>query len=500
MRAVMVMYDSLRLDMLPCYGGKEVELPNFKRLAEKTAIFDSSYVCSMPCMPARRELHTGRANFLHRSWGPIEPFDDSMPEILKNNGIYTRIVTDHNHYIEDGGASYVQRYNTWECNRGQEGDPWQGYAGEVGENIHAHPVADGTPAIYGRSLKRLRDNDMLNREAMKKEEDYPQAKTFAQGVEFLERNHDVDNWYLQIETFDPHEPFTVPDKYISRICDPDTVGDLDWPSYAPVTEPEEEIRSFRMHYLALLSFCDESLGKVLDEFDKYDLWKDTMLIVNTDHGFLLTEHGWWAKGSPYYQEIVHTPLFIWDPRLGVKGERRNAVVQTIDLAPTLLEYFGQEIPKDMIGRPLKDVIAADTPVREYAVFGNHGGTLYVTDGRYKLMLAVKENPPELYDYTLMPTHMRERFSVAEMQSAEYVEPFSFTKGCKLLKVHCPQITAGGAGQLQPGEEWLFDLVNDPKEECRINYPEVIARMKAGALAVLKENDAPEEIINRYNLV
>ena len=93
MKAVMVMYDSLRLDYLPCYGGKQLHLPNFERLAAHTAIFDNSYVCSMPCMPARRELHTGRANFLHRSWGPIEPFDDSMPELLKQNGVYARIGT-----------------------------------------------------------------------------------------------------------------------------------------------------------------------------------------------------------------------------------------------------------------------------------------------------------------------------------------------------------------------------------------------------------------------
>jgi arylsulfatase A-like enzyme len=64
-----------------------VKAPNFERLGEKTVTFDSSYVGSLPCMPARRELHTGRYNFLHRSWGTMEPFDDSMPEILKMNGI-----------------------------------------------------------------------------------------------------------------------------------------------------------------------------------------------------------------------------------------------------------------------------------------------------------------------------------------------------------------------------------------------------------------------------
>ena len=122
MKAVMVMYDSLRLDYLPCYGGKQLHLPNFERLAAHTAIFDNSYVCSMPCMPARRELHTGRPNFLHRSWGPLEPFDDSMPELLKQAGICTHLVSDHQHYWEDGGATYHTRYSSWECIRGQEGE------------------------------------------------------------------------------------------------------------------------------------------------------------------------------------------------------------------------------------------------------------------------------------------------------------------------------------------------------------------------------------------
>ncbi|MDO4547014.1 MAG: sulfatase-like hydrolase/transferase, partial [Clostridia bacterium] len=89
MKAIMLMFDSLNRHMLSAYGCDKYQTPNFKRLAEKTVTFDRFYVGSMPCMPARRELHTGRWNFLHRSWGPIEPWDDSMPEILKENGIYS---------------------------------------------------------------------------------------------------------------------------------------------------------------------------------------------------------------------------------------------------------------------------------------------------------------------------------------------------------------------------------------------------------------------------
>ena len=79
MKAIMLMFDSLNRAMLPPYGCQWTHAPNFWRLAEKTVTFDRSYAGSLPCMPARRELHTGRYNFLHRSWGPIEPCDDSMP-------------------------------------------------------------------------------------------------------------------------------------------------------------------------------------------------------------------------------------------------------------------------------------------------------------------------------------------------------------------------------------------------------------------------------------
>ncbi len=123
MKAIMIMYDSLNRHMLAPYGCEWTKTPNFERLAERCVTFDKCYVGSLPCMPARREIHTGRYNFLHRSWGPMEPYDDSMPEILKRNGIYSHLISDHYHYWEDGGCTYHNRYSSWENVRGQEGIP-----------------------------------------------------------------------------------------------------------------------------------------------------------------------------------------------------------------------------------------------------------------------------------------------------------------------------------------------------------------------------------------
>jgi arylsulfatase A-like enzyme len=108
MKAIMVMFDSLNRRCLPNYGCEWTHAPNFERLGQHAVTFDNCYVASMPCMPARRELHTGRYNFLHRSWGPLEPFDNSMPELLKQAGVYTHLVTDHQHYWEDGGLTLTQ--------------------------------------------------------------------------------------------------------------------------------------------------------------------------------------------------------------------------------------------------------------------------------------------------------------------------------------------------------------------------------------------------------
>ena len=168
---------------------------------------------------------------------------------------------------------------------------------------------------------------MVNREQIKEEADFPSVQCFARGLEFLETNLDADNWLLQIETFDPHEPFTAPERLKERFKTGWNGPIRDWPPYDRVTEKAEEADEMRANYNALLALCDELLGKVLDHFDANDLWKDTALIVSTDHGYLLGEHDFWAKNRMnIYQEIAHIPLFVHHPAhagRAVSEERRS---------------------------------------------------------------------------------------------------------------------------------------------------------------------------------
>ena len=486
MKAIMVMFDTLNRHMLSAYGCDWTHTPNFQRLAEKTVTFDKAFVGSMPCMPARRELHTGRHNFLHRSWGPLEPFDDSMPELLQEAGVYTHLVSDHQHYWEDGGATYHTRYNTWDFMRGQEGDPWIGQVAdpEIPDSLLPRP---------GRMWRQ----DWINRSVMPEEADQPQAKTFSGGLDFIRKNHQEEQWFLQLETFDPHEPFFSQEHYKDLYPHDYDGPHFDWPPYDRVEQNPEEVEHMRYEYAALLSMCDHYLGQVLDLMDELNLWDDTMLIVNTDHGFLLGEHDWWAKMvQPFYSEVSHMPLFIWDPRSKKENERRQQLVQTIDLPATLLDYFGLPLPEAMQGIPLGDVIAKNAPTREAAIFGIHGGHVNCTDGRYVYMRApvLLENKP-LYEYTLMPTHMRQRFDPEELQDIELSPPLSFSKGCPVMKI--------------PGRSWvryhefgnlLFDIEADPQQNNNLSDAAIEAQMTEHLIRVMQANDAPAEQFTRLGLV
>lgn len=488
MKAVMVMYDSLDRNFLSPYGCTWTHTPNFERLSEKATRFDNFYVGSMPCMPARRELHTGRYNFLHRSWGPLEPFDDSMPELLKQSGIYTHLATDHYHYWQDGGATYHSRYSSYEFSRGQEGDAWKA---EVKRPDLS--VLHDTTLMRRQFSSVLMEQDLINRKYMTCDAEMPQSQTFANGLAFLDKNHAEDNWFLTIETFDPHEPFFTQDEY-KKLYPHEYHGKLfDWPNYANVTEGEEALNHVRMEYAALVSMCDHKLGLVLDAFDRYELWKDTMLIVCTDHGFLLGEHEWWGKMAPLYNEVANTPFFLYDPRCACPKSCR-ALCQTVDIAPTLLEYFGLKIPKDMMGKPLSAAYRDGKKLRDYALYGEHGGAQCITDGRWTFFRAPVDRKKK-FEYTLMPTEMADRFRPKDFQHVQMVPPLSFTKGARVMRIR----RASAHSKPCAPFDLLFDLRSDPRQEHNLADYGKRAELASAMIGLMRDNDAPADAYARLGL-
>ena len=490
MKAIMVMFDSLNRHMLEPYGCDWVPTPNFQRLAQRTVTFDRSYVCSLPCMPARRDLHTGRPGFLHRTWGPLEPFDDSMPAILDENGIHSHLITDHYHYFRSGGANYHARYSSWEFHRGQEGDPWK-------PNLRPDFQIPETEHTRLGNDPRIR-RDFVNRSRMPTEAEHYQTKNFDAGIEFLDIHQDIDNWFLQIESFDPHEPYFSPQKY-KDLFPHDYDGPVcDWPRYGHVdfTDSRQLVDHLRHEYAALLAMCDHSLGRILDKMDEHDLWKDTMLIVNTDHGFLLGEHDYLAKNvMPLWRELSNTPLFLWDPRLGKEGTRCDALVQAIDWAPTVLDAFGIPPTEDMLGMPLQRAIENPETFREAAIFGYHGHFVNVTDGRYVYMRSGNRENTPLHTYTLAPWFGGDS-PIDLFREGEPVGPLPFTKGVSVMRYPGSNPNWGLSREFG---HLLYDLEADPWQQEPLQDAQVEKRMLGLMEREMERAHAPAEEYIRLGL-
>jgi len=495
MKTIFVLFDSLNRHLLGCYGGTRVPTPNFDRLAARSVVHDRHYAGSLPCMPARRDLLTGRLTFLHRSWGPLEPFDNAFPELLKTKDVHSHLVTDHYHYWEDGGATYHNRYSSFDFIRGQERDPWKAMVQppweRLKEKYHERQFSFGTTSRFG--------NYIVNREFIREEKEFPSVQCFAKGLEFLDLNRDADNWFLQIETFDPHEPFFAPERFKDQFRTTWNGPIRDWPRYDRVDELPEEANELRANYYAVFALCDFLLGQLLDYFDLHDLWKDTALIVSTDHGFLLGEHDFWAKNRMnMYEEIVHIPLFIHDPRAAKSG-RSGRLTQSIDIAPTFLDLFGIALPAEMEGRSL-----VRDGGREAVIFGYFGGAVNVTDGRYTYH-RFPENlrEQEIFQYTVMPTHLNRRFTPEELSTATLSSPFGWTKNVPLLKIpvteRSPMYSNYGPGALLESGTRLYDLLTDPGQAKPLHDSAIEARMIRLMRDLMVRNEAPPEAFSRLAL-
>ncbi|MDW4497201.1 sulfatase [Sulfitobacter sp. D35] len=501
MRTVFLMFDSLNRHMLGPYGGTTVPTPNFDRLAERAATFDRHYVGSMPCMPARRDILTGRLGFLHRSWGPVEPFDTCFTEeLMRQKGTYTHLATDHFHYWEDGGATYHNRYDSCDLIRGQEGDGWVGVANPDWADLKAR----FHEAQYSEAPRSYQRRHMVNRERIREEVEFPSHRTVQAGLDFITRNKDGDNWFLQIECFDPHEPFHAPDRFKDAFRSGWSGPARDWPPYDRPGVSEEENAELRANYMASMAHCDALLGEVLDAFDADDLWQDTALVVTTDHGYLLGEHDFWAKNRMnLYEEIAHIPLFFHDPAHPRPGARIDALTQTPDLCTTFMDIFDGTPSPQMKGLSLRAMLEG-APGHEAVLFGYFGGAVNVTDGRYTYFRYPSDlRSQEIYQYTLMPTHIFDFFADAELEQAELVPPMSFSRNMPLLRVPVHESAAMyrtyGPGCLMEDTTVLFDVAADPAQASPLDDAEAETRMTDLMTGLMAGIDAPPEAYRRLRL-
>jgi arylsulfatase A-like enzyme len=366
-------------------------------------------------------------------------------------------------------------YSGFDFIRGNQEDPWT-----------TDPIAFKAPEAdtWNKLERYFRNKHFIGYE----EEDSCVARVFSRASEWLERNYRHKDFYLHIDSYDPHEPWDPPEALV-KMFDPkgyDVEGWTSHPPYASWRERmnEEQFNSYRARYAAKVVLMDRWLGKFLDTMDRLDLWKNTMLIFTTDHGTFNGDHGRIGKGQTHeFSGKSHLPFIIYHPEHG-QGERRSQLVQLVDVYATVLDALGKPIPEKRDGVSLLPVLQDEmTPTRDYALMGQFGGSISITDGIWTL-----HQPPDparpLYWYS---------YHLSRFYRDMKLGPFSEGRR-EVLKV-------APARSEEIFTTWLTNRVEDPGELVNLagNYPEKVQELRRTLKRKLCECEAPRELLDRLQL-
>ncbi len=503
MNVITILCDTLRRDHVGAYsGGKplnqcwsqeapawSVPTPNMDRLIARGTVFDNAYIGSTPCMPARRDIYTGRLEFLQRGWGPLEEEDFDLPRqvsgppnrslkwTMEQGYPVSCLLTDHFHLWEQGSGNYHMGYTGFEFVRGIESDA-----------LYTDPIDFPCPPgdLLNKNERHWRNVFFIRQN----EEDYFCAQVCSKAADWLQRNHEHEDFYLHLDIFDPHEPWDPPEEILQQFDERGYAieGLCAAAPYAPWREhySEDQFDNMRARYAAKVVFLDRWLGKVFDALDELDLWKDTLVIFTSDHGTWNGDHGRMGKlGTHQYDGCAHIPFIACHPEHG-HGQRRSQLVQLTDIYPTVLAAVGRPLPEMPEDRPLHGIDLlpvlledASATTRECALMGMFGKSMSITDGEWTLHQSpvAKNEPLYWHGYHLA------RFIGYDLGA--------FESGRRAVK-NCASWDAPTS--LHDKKEDINELVNLAEQE-----PDKLAEMQEKLRVELMRLKAPEWQVERLGL-
>ena len=501
---LLVTIDSLRWDVpgayreTPVVTDYAIATDALDRFAERATVFDRHWTGSLPCMPQRREFLAGVREFLWRPWGPAEPFDDLLPALARDAGIYPHLVTDHYHYFERGGEGYWTDFLSFDFVRGHERDalrttPRHPDAQLLAQSGIRPDEADAIRRDNAQYARNVTDLDPTD------ERDFFAARTFGTAAEWLrEATPELDRWFCYVDSFDVHEPFHNPEPYASMYTDEDPRDPnlRIWPEYASVDAQdmdERELDFVRSQYAGKVTMTDSWFGGLLDVLDDRDLWDETMVVVTTDHGYALGDHGHLAKNhQPTYDEVARTPLFVHYP--GETRDRVGGLTSAVDVHSTIRDALGLpgESPH---GRSLLPLVTGERDPadhRDYALYGYFGAGVNVTDGRYTYHHPPADADAPLHRYGA--TYASTAYG-GDAPTGDAVTPSS------LPYASLPVWQVAADTWVQHEDPMLFDVEPDPHQTSDIaaSAPDVRDRMVALLRRGLEEASAPDAQFARLGL-
>jgi len=475
MNFVVIVSDTFRRDHLGCYGNEWIHTPNLDRLAAESVVFEQARAASFPTVPNRRDVLTGRFTFTYCDWAPLPPDEVVLAEVMGTAGYRTMMILDTPHIVAHG-YNFSRGFHGWEWIRGQEHDEWR--------TSPRDPALPCAPEKLRRPETTVKQY-LRNVADRRSEEDYFVARTMIQAMQWLEENLESQPFLLYVDTFDPHEPWDPPQRYVN-LYDPGYQGEeVIYPRYAPcdfLSEPE--LKHVRALYAGEVTLVDTWVGRLLRRIDELGLRDDTAVIFTTDHGFYHGEHGLMGKSIiaeefscavPLYDEVARIPLMIRAP--GMKPGHRQAFAQPPDLMPTVLDLSGVRIPDTVQGTSLAPVLRGEEDHVRPLALTSHS---IIYGPRAKRFTTITDG-----EWTLI--YPGARFDPSQAAASSIVD--------SILRIE--KATYAGAG----GPE-LYHLPTDPAQRRNVfaEHRDTAARLHAQHVRMLEELGTPEEHLENRRLL
>lgn len=435
--------DQQRFDTLGCYGNEFVHTPYLDDLAQSGVLFERSYCQSPLCTPSRASFLTGRypRTTRTRQNGQAIPVDEVL---------VTRLLANAGYNCGLAGKLHLAPVDPEIC-RTTEPRTNDGYA-----ELHWSPQADPwwpTNEYFhwlrerGVPFQRSPFRGSKYVEVSMPAEHHQTAWCAQKAINFIEANAAFDQpWLFSVNFLDPHHPFDPPLEYLERYLD--RLEDIPLPNYKPGeldSKPvfqrvdhraayghpglypfpemtDEDHRLIRAAYWAMVDLIDDQVGQMLAALERTGQLDNTIVIFMSDHGEMLGDHGIYLKGPYLYEPAVRVPLIIAWPSI-IEGRRRSeALVELVDVAPTLLQAAGLERYPGMQGHSLLPLLTGQVSLDNHrddvysecynAFLSYEEPAAYVTmirDNRYKLVAVHGLDTGELYDLEQDPAETVNRW-------------------------------------------------------------------------------------------
>ena len=414
--------DDLR-PQLGCYGDKVVKSPNIDRLAARGMVFTRAYCQQALCSPSRISLLSGRYPATTRIFNIGPALRETMPDIVtlpqhfKNNGYFTRSLGKVYHVgIDDPPSWSVPSWQSRKPRYGPEGEAavrkYRDAMNAAGKTIPSKGQGAAFYAGPAFEAPEVPDEELADGDI---------ARQAVAALRELARKPQQP-FFLGVGFHNPHVPWVAPKKYWD-LYDPQDIP-LPDNQYAPRNAPNFAARSGDdfywygnvpkdreitpqfgrrcLHgYMAAVSYIDTLVGHLLDILAEIGLTDNTIVVLWGDHGYYMGEHGWWGGKHNNYEGATRAPLIVAVPGQKNQGAKSDALVEFVDIYPSLADICGLPKPQGVEGRSFKSLLEDPQDSINEAGFswypkGGYQGVAMRTD-RWRFVEWRKKGSPSVYE-------------------------------------------------------------------------------------------------------